>query len=112
VDQVNYRILNGFKLKNVTDPAIPLSVTGGWIVDDTTGYSIDTIDTSGGTIFNAPDHITAISTPITVITGDVSDIAAQVQAGLAAQGYTDTRATKIDSIDDVKKLTSLIPALL
>lgn len=54
VDNANY-IIDDFKIKNVG--ANPLVITGGWAWDRTTGRSIDLIDTTGNTIFNAPDHV-------------------------------------------------------
>jgi hypothetical protein len=100
-DIANYKWYN-FKIKNVTDPTEPLVISGGYGVDGDTGLGIDLIDTSGGTIFTAPDHV--VSKVITVsgsnvITGDIDDVTAKVQAGLTAKGYTTTRAPKIDNLD-------------
>jgi hypothetical protein len=61
VDPANYKLFN-FKIKNVSSPSEPLVLTGGWAVDGITGKSIDTIDTSGGTIFSAPEHVVAFET--------------------------------------------------
>ena len=59
VDNANY-ILENFKIKNVGSSA--LVITGGWAWDRTTGRSIDLIDTTGNTIFNAPDHVVSYAT--------------------------------------------------
>jgi hypothetical protein len=59
IDTANYRLEN-FKIKNVSGHAVVL--TGGWAVDNTTNQSIDLIDTTGGTIFSAPDHVVAYAT--------------------------------------------------
>lgn len=56
VDTANYKIY-GFKIKNASSPSIPIQLTKGWAVDGTTGKSIDIIDTTGGTLFSAPDHV-------------------------------------------------------
>ena len=59
VDNANY-ILENFKIKNIG--ANPLVITGGWAWDRITGRSIDLIDTTGNTIFNAPDHVVSYAT--------------------------------------------------
>ena len=59
VDTANYKLEN-FKIKNVSGHAVVL--TGGWAVDAVTNQSIDLIDTTGGTIFSAPDHVVAYAT--------------------------------------------------
>jgi hypothetical protein len=56
VDTANYKWYN-FKIKNTSDPSVPLVITGGYGVDGDTGESIDMIDTTGGTIILAPDHV-------------------------------------------------------
>jgi hypothetical protein len=61
IDPANYIVYN-FKVKNVSSPSLPLALTGGWAVDGTTGKSIDLVDNTGGTIFNAPDHVVAYAT--------------------------------------------------
>lgn len=44
-----------------TGPNVALTITGGWLRDSSTGLSITTVDTTGYTIFNAPDHVVAYS---------------------------------------------------
>ena len=61
VDPANYRIFD-FKIKNVSSPSEPLVITGGYGVDGDTGNAIDIIDTTGGTIFSAPEHVVAYET--------------------------------------------------
>lgn len=56
VDTANY-IIYDFKVKNVSSPTAPLVITGGWGRDSVTGTSIEIVDTTGGTVFNAPDHV-------------------------------------------------------
>lgn len=58
VDRANY-ILYDFKIKNVTSPSIPIAIVWGYGVDSVTKKSIDLIDTTWGTLFNAPDHVVA-----------------------------------------------------
>jgi hypothetical protein len=61
VDQANY-ILENFKIKNVSDPTAPLVISNGYAKDSVTGEAIDVIDTSGGTIFMAPDRVVPFAT--------------------------------------------------
>lgn len=58
IDPANY-ILSNFKLLNVTDPNVPVSITGGWAIDSVTRQSVDLIDNTGGSIFNMPEHVVA-----------------------------------------------------
>lgn len=88
-DTANY-IWHGFQLKNTTSPTTPLSVTGGYVKDYTSGTAIAIVDTSGGTIFLAPDHVVPYSS------GAEATVAI-VQSGLTAQGYTTSRAPKLDT---------------
>lgn len=53
-DRANYQA-HGRQIKNTTGNAV--SLTGGWIVDAVTGLAETLFDTSGGSLFNAPDHI-------------------------------------------------------
>lgn len=61
IDQANYN-LAAFKIKNVSSPSVPLVIAGGYGKDLTTGDAIDIIDTTGGTIFNAPDRVVPFAT--------------------------------------------------
>lgn len=74
VDTANYRV-SGVKLKNTTAPSEPLSITGGWMVDNATGKMADLLDVTGGSIFNAPDHIVPFATGSGVTPADVANIA-------------------------------------
>jgi len=56
VDTANYRLFD-FQIKNVG--AGPLVVTGGYGVSGDTGLAIDVLDTTGGTIYVAPEHVVA-----------------------------------------------------
>jgi hypothetical protein len=58
VDTANY-ILTDFKIKNVSFPSAPLSITGGWGRDSVTGETVTLIDVTGGTIFSNPDLVIA-----------------------------------------------------
>lgn len=73
VDVANYAIY-GFKIKNVSSPSVPLTITGGWVTDGDTGVAIDIVDTTGGTIFLAPDHVVAYATGSGVTPTDKTDI--------------------------------------
>lgn len=79
-DTANY-VGQGFKIKNVTtSPTVPLSITGGWGVDATTGVPTDLFDTTGGSIFQVPDHVVPFATGSGVTPSDVTDIAEAVQS--------------------------------
>lgn len=102
VDQANYRV-TGVTIKNVTSPETPLSITGGWLVDSVTGLAVTLLDTTGGSIFNAPDHIVPFATGSGVTPGDVIDIANAVQTELnddfaAIPTATDTATATVSAI--------------
>ena len=92
VDQANYRV-TGMSLKNITSPEEPLSITGGWLVDSTTGKMADLLDLTGGSIFNAPDHIVPFATGSGVTPGDVTNIASAVWEDLDNSKTARTRLT-------------------
>lgn len=94
-DTANY-LLSSMKVKN-TSAGIPLSVTGGYGRDATTGLSSTIIDTTGGFIFLAPDHVVPFATGSGVTAGDKTDIAAAV---LSAAASTPIAA-------DIRKVNSL-----
>lgn len=56
IDTANYK-LSGLKLLNVSNPSVPIGITGGWAIDFTTNKSVDTVDNTGGTIFSMPEHV-------------------------------------------------------
>ena len=89
-DVANY-VWHDFKLKNITDPSVPLVITGGYVRDADTGTAIGVLDTSGGTVFFAPDHV------VPYAAGAEATVAI-VQAGLTAQGYSTSRADNLDEI--------------
>jgi hypothetical protein len=100
IDTANYLVFN-FLLKNVTDPTEPLVITGAYVRDGITGQAIDIIDTSGGTIFIAPDHVVAFAVGSGVTPGDISEI----RAGLALESTsgeilsnTDATQAKVDQL--------------
>lgn len=55
-DQANY-IFEDFNIKNIQAGNFPLVITGGYMKDSVTKEAIDVIDTTGGTIFLAPEHV-------------------------------------------------------
>lgn len=81
-DTANY-LLTSMKVKN-TASGVPLSITGGYGRSATTGLSKDIIDTTGGFIFLAPDHVVPFATGSGVTAGDKTDIAAAVLNAAAA----------------------------
>lgn len=61
IDQANY-IFEDFKIKNIQAGSTPLVITGGYMKDSVTEEAIDVMDTSGGTIFLAPEHVVPFAT--------------------------------------------------
>jgi hypothetical protein len=94
IDTANY-IFSDFKIKNIGTG--PLVITGGYMQDADTGAALDIIDTSGGTIFLAPDHV------VPYAAGAEATVAI-VQSGLTAQGYTGTRAGHIDTLPFLERV--------
>jgi hypothetical protein len=77
VDEANY-ILSNMKVKNTSSPSEPLEVTGGYGRDATTGAAIDLVDTTGGTLVFAPDHVVSYAVGSGVTSQDKTDIATAV----------------------------------
>lgn len=76
IDPANY-LLTSMKLKNTSSLSVPLTVTGGYARDSSSGSIVDIIDTSGGNIYPLVDHV--VSSVVTVggtniITGDIADV--------------------------------------
>ena len=103
VDTANYLVGSSYKFKNVTTgPNVALTITGGWLRDSSTGLSITTVDTTGYTIFNAPDHVVAYATGSGVTPTDITDIADAVWDE-ALSGHTTAGSagkTLADASDD------------
>ena len=59
-DTANY-LLTGFKIKNTSSPSVPLVITSGYGRDSSTLSSVDLVDTTGGTLIFAPDHVVPYS---------------------------------------------------
>lgn len=109
VDAANY-LLTSMKLKNTSSPTVALTITGGYGRDATSGTIVDIVDTTGGSIFPLVDHV--VNSVVTVggvniITGDIADVAAEVQSGLTTQGYTTTRASSLDKALTTAKFLGL-----
>lgn len=60
LDQANY-LVNGFQIKNVSMPSVPLTLTNGWGRDAITNTTSAIIDNSGGSIFSNPDLVIPFS---------------------------------------------------
>ena len=60
LDQANY-VFTDFKIKNVSAPSVPLSITNGWGRDSVTGLTVTMIDNTGGAIFSSPDLVIPFS---------------------------------------------------
>ena len=90
-DTANYKFYGGFKIKNTSDPTVPLLITGG-NGTPATGPATDLLDTTGGTIF-------VNSAVVVPYSSGAEATIAIVQDGLTAQGLTGTRAVKLDNLD-------------
>lgn len=118
VDEANY-ILSNMLVKNTSSPTAPLEITGGYGRDATTLAAIDLVDTTGGTIVMAPDHVVSYATGSGLTAGQdakltaidsatTSYLDATISSRLAAAGYTtpptavairqeiDSNSTKLD----------------
>jgi hypothetical protein len=90
-DTANY-ILTSFKIKN-THATNPLTVTGGWGRDATTGLSSTIIDTtSTANIYLAPDHVVPYSTGSGLTAGQDAKLTA-IEA--ATTSYLDSSITGV-----------------
>lgn len=76
-DTANY-IYTNMKIKNSTSPTVPLSVSGGWGRDVTTGLSITLWDSTGGAVGFSADHAIPYAVGSGVTSQDVQDIATEV----------------------------------
>jgi hypothetical protein len=72
-DTANYT-LTSMKIKNTSSPSVPLQITGGYGVDSVTGESVDLIDTTGGTLLFAPNHVVAYESSQSALTTLASKI--------------------------------------
>jgi hypothetical protein len=77
-DTANY-LLTGFKIKNTS--ATPLTITGGYGRDSTTGTVLEVMDTAGGFIFPAPDHVVPFSSGSGLTAGQAAQLAQAATAG-------------------------------
>lgn len=96
-DTANYIFEGGWKIKNISSPSSPLTITGGYMVDATTGIAASLIDNTGGTIILAPDHVIPYATGSGVTPQDKIDIA---DAVLAAAQTTPIQA-------DIRKVNNI-----
>jgi len=60
IDTANY-VLTSFVIKNTSSPTVPLVISSGYGRDSISGASVDLVDTSGGTLIFAPDHVVPYS---------------------------------------------------
>ncbi len=91
-DTANYIVTN-FKIKNTSSPEVPLIITGGYGVDSVTGSSSTLMDTSGGSLFFAPDHVV----PYAIGSGLTDEQDATLTANNTAILYVQT---KVDTLPD------------
>lgn len=74
-DTANY-LLTSMKVKNTSSPSVPLTITGGYGRDATSGSIVDIVDTSGGNVYPLVDHVVAYATGSGVTAQNIADIAA------------------------------------
>lgn len=103
IDQANYE-LTDFKIKNVSSPSIPLTITWWYWFDSATWEAIDIIDTSGWTIFTAPDRVVAFQTAWeVVISWDIDDVWTYANRTLTDKSWFEIAWTKttLDDLNDI-----------
>lgn len=92
-DTANF-LVSLFKIKNITSPTVPLTITGGYGRSATTGLSKDIIDTSGGSIFLMPDHAIPYSSGSGLTAGQAASLAT-IESKTTGLNFTGT-AVKAD----------------
>ena len=85
-DTANY-LLSGYLINNNSSPSVPLVITGGYGRDATTGASVDLVDTTGGTLIFAPDHVVAFSTGSGLTAGQDANLSA-IKSKTDSLGFT------------------------
>jgi hypothetical protein len=83
-DTANYKFYD-FKIKNITDPAVPLYISGGYGVRGETGSPINLFDDTGWSIFPVVPHVV----PVTV-NGSVVVEQGATPAEMASAVWSDT----------------------
>lgn len=96
IDTANY-LLSNMKIKNTSSPTEPLVVSGGYGRDATTGASVDLVDTTGGTLIFAPDHVVSYAVGSGVTSQDKTDIATAVLSAAASSPI----ASNIKKVNDL-----------
>src|SRR3990167_3146404 len=100
-DTANYT-LTSMQIKNTSSPTEPLVVSGGYGIDSVSGASLDLVDTTGGTLIFAPDHVVAKVVTVggvNIITGDIADIPAAPTAAANATAVRSELTTELGRID-------------
>lgn len=91
----------GFKIKNTSSPSTPLVISGGYGVDSETGQAIDLLDTTGGSVFLAPDHVVAKVVSVggvNVITGDIADVPTAAEVATATRTELTAELEQISNV--------------
>jgi hypothetical protein len=107
VDQANY-ILEDFKIKNVSDPTAPLVLIGGYGKDSVTGEAVDIIDTTGGTIFSAPDRVVPFATGGGGAGGDTKE---DIYTYFTSSGRQNTFKADVSDVADNADVTAILAAI-
>jgi hypothetical protein len=90
-DTANY-LLTGFQIKNTSSPTVPLVISSGYGRDATTEASVDLVDTTGGTLIFAPDHVVAYSSGSGLTPGQDANLTA---IKLATDAYLDAAVSDV-----------------
>jgi hypothetical protein len=97
VDVANYIFEGPWKIKNVSSPSVPLTITGGFGRSQVDGTTQTMVDTTGGSVFSSPDQVIAYAAGSTITPQDKADIAAAV--------LTAAEATPIQA--DIRKVNAI-----
>ena len=101
-DAANYKVVTSvvdLKLDNTASTGVIFTGDLRLYRDD--GAAPVVSSTTGGgsiTLYAGKVYTSVVSTSSPVITGDISQVPAAVQSGMAAQGYTSARAPNLDNI--------------
>jgi hypothetical protein len=109
VDPANY-LLTSMKIKNTSSPSVPLTITGGFGRDATSGTIADIIDTTGGNIYPLVDHVVSSVVSVggsNIITGDIATVLAAIPSAAANASATLTAAQTTPIHANIKQVNSL-----
>mgnify|MGYP007096398784 CR=1 FL=1 len=109
-DPANYLFDGDWRLKNVTSPSAPLTISGGFGRSVGTGTTASMIDTTGGTIFATPDQVIAFATGSGVTSQDKVDIIDGIETRLSPE-LAKVNNLPADPASQSELLAALLPAI-